>query len=150
MTYLVQKITKQRSGIQRLVLSFCAGALIALVGLGSVSSAAPVPGGGSPTSSGSSAVCEAIGSGADCNANPQGSADVNGIIETVINVLTTIVGVTAVIMIIVSGFKYVTSGGDSQKLTNAKNTIIYSLIGLLIVALAQVFVRYVLAQATKP
>jgi len=52
-------------------------------------------------------------------------------------------------MIIIGGFKYVTSGGDSTKISSAKSTIFYALIGLVVVALAQVIVRLVLTKATS-
>jgi hypothetical protein len=62
-----------------------------------------------------------------------------------INIFSVIVGVVAVIMIIVGGFRYITSGGASEKVTGAKNTILYAIIGLIIVALAQIIVRFVLS-----
>ena len=73
---------------------------------------------------------------------------VNNIIKLVINIFSIIVGVVAVIMIIVGGLKYITSGGDSNNVTSAKNTILYAIIGLIVVALAQVIVRFVLARGT--
>ena len=69
------------------------------------------------------------------------------IVQTVINVLSWIIGVIAVIMIIIGGLKYITSGGDSGNVSGAKNTILYAIIGLVIVALAQVIVRFVLDTA---
>ncbi len=75
---------------------------------------------------------------------------VNSLIKTVINLLSVAVGIVAVIMIIVGGFRYVTSAGDSTKVGSAKNTILYALIGLIIVALAQVIVHFVLAKTTGP
>lgn len=81
---------------------------------------------------------------------PDGGAatsKVNQIIKLVINIFSIIVGVVAVIMIIVGGLKYITSGGDSNNVTSAKNTILYAIIGLIIVALAQVIVRFVLGNA---
>lgn len=74
---------------------------------------------------------------------------VNDIIATVINILSVVVGVVAVIMIIFGGFRYVTSGGDSGNVSSAKNTILFAVVGLVIVALAQVVVRFVLARATN-
>ncbi len=74
---------------------------------------------------------------------------VNSIITTVVNVLSLIVGVVAVIMIIVGGLKYITSSGDSGNVTAAKNTIMYAIIGLVIVALAQIIVRFVLAKVSS-
>ena len=70
--------------------------------------------------------------------------DLTDIITTIVNIVSVVVGVVAVIMIIWGGAKYITSGGESGKITSAKNTIIYALIGLVIVALAQVIVHFVL------
>lgn len=76
--------------------------------------------------------------------SPEESVD--NIIETVINVFSFVVGVISVIMIIVGGLKYITSGGDSGNVSGAKNTILYAIIGLVVVALSQVIVRFVLGQ----
>lgn len=76
------------------------------------------------------------------------STRVNNIIKTVINVFSLIVGIVAVIMIIIGGLKYITSGGDSGNVTGAKNTILYAIIGLIVVALSQIIVRFVLEKAT--
>jgi hypothetical protein len=59
-----------------------------------------------------------------------------------------VVGVVAVIMIIIAGFKYITSGGDSGNVTSAKNTILYAIIGLVVVALSQFIVKFVLGRIT--
>ncbi len=80
-----------------------------------------------------------------CQADQSG--DVNNLISDIVNILSVIVGIVAVIMIIVGGFKYITSGGDSNKVSSAKNTILYAIIGLIIVALAQFIVRFVLSKA---
>lgn len=47
-------------------------------------------------------------------------------------------------MIIVGGFRYVISGGDSNGVSGAKNTIMYAIIGLVIVLFAQIIVKFVL------
>ena len=73
----------------------------------------------------------------------------NDVLARIVNIISVIVGVVAVIMIIVGGFRYVTSGGTSEKVTSAKNTILYGIIGLIIVALAQVIVRFVLRETTS-
>lgn len=75
--------------------------------------------------------------------------NVNDLIADVVNIFSLIVGVVAVIMIIVGGFKYITSGGESSNVTGAKNTILYAIIGLVIVALAQFIVRFVLQRVTE-
>ena len=85
-------------------------------------------------------------SGNDCSIS--GKSDLNGIITTAINVFSIIVGVVAVIMIIVGGFRYIASGGKAESVSGAKNTILYAIIGLIIVALAQIIVRFVLNKTT--
>ena len=75
-----------------------------------------------------------------------GDTDINKVIQQVINILSIIVGVIAVIMIIIGGLRYITSGGDSNNISGAKNTIIYAVIGLVVVAMAQVIVRFVLSK----
>lgn len=72
---------------------------------------------------------------------------VNGLITLVINIFSLVVGVVAVIMIIIGGLKYITSSGDSNNITSAKNTILYAIIGLVVVALAQFVVKFVLSKA---
>ena len=92
--------------------------------------------------------------GANLNADgtcDQGSIDeattsVNDIMTDDINIFSLVVGVVSVIMIIIGGLKYITSAGDSGNVSGAKNTILYAIIGLVIVALAQIIVRFVLAK----
>jgi uncharacterized membrane protein YuzA (DUF378 family) len=66
-----------------------------------------------------------------------------------VNIFSLIVGIVAVIMIIVGGLKYITSGGDSNNVSSAKSTIIYAIIGLVVVALAQFIVQFVLNKVTS-
>lgn len=78
-----------------------------------------------------------------CATDSSAGTTLGSIINTVINVFSIVVGAVSVIMIIVGGFRYITSGGNDQSVAGAKNTIIYALIGLVIVVLAQVIVHYV-------
>ncbi len=77
-----------------------------------------------------------------------GGSTINLVLKNVLNVLTVIIGLIAVIMIIVGGTKYITSGGDSGKAGSARSTIISAVVGLVIVALAQIIVQFVLKNAT--
>lgn len=91
-------------------------------------------------------VCRGVGAatGTDsCEVRP-GSVTVDSVIQTVINILSAVVGVASVIMIIIGGFKYVTSGGDASSISSAKQTITYALVGVVVAALAQAFVVFVL------
>ncbi len=94
-------------------------------------------------------VCKGVElTGGSCDPTP-GQPTVNSIIKDVVNILSFVVGVVAVIMVIVGGLKYITSSGDSNSVNSAKNTILYAVIGLVIVALAQIIVRFVLTRIKK-
>jgi cytochrome bd-type quinol oxidase subunit 2 len=89
-----------------------------------------------------------VNGAASCGQTATGSQKIDGFITDIVNIFSVIVGVVAVIMIIVGGFRYITSGGDSNNISSAKNTIIYAIIGLVIVALAQFIVQFVLNKVT--
>lgn len=109
--------------------------------------ATPAP--GPVAGSNYAAVCEGVGlTGGDCSKDAEPA--INGIVKAVINVFSAIVGVAAVIMILIGGFKYITSSGDSNSINGAKNTILYALVGLVVVALAQIIVQFTLRRATAP
>jgi hypothetical protein len=74
----------------------------------------------------------------------QNESTFNKYATLIVNLLSVLVGFVAVVMIILGGFRYITSGGNSENVTKAKNTILYGIIGLVIVALAQVIVQFVL------
>lgn len=79
--------------------------------------------------------------------NETGTAN---LVKNIINILLTVASVIAVTMIIVGGIRYSTSNGDSASLTAAKNTILYSLIGLIIAVFAYPIVQYAYDKATTP
>ena len=85
-----------------------------------------------------------------CASNPddpicQSSGDEAGsIVKKVVNILLFITGALAIIMIIWSGIQYTTSSGDSGKVSKAKNTLLYSVIGLIIAFLSFAIVNWVL------
>ena len=101
-----------------------------------------------------SSIGNAIGEGANAAANAgknlcsdaagTTSADVGAIASQIVNIFSIVVGAISVIMIIYGGFRYITSGGDSGRVGNAKNTLIYAVIGLIIVVLAQLIVHFVI------
>jgi hypothetical protein len=95
-------------------------------------------------------VCAGIAtaSGTGCNGS---NTTLNNVVANGVNILSVVIGITAVVMIMVAGFKYVTAGGDSSQLGSAKNTLIYAIIGLVIVGLSQSIVHFVLhATTTAP
>lgn len=106
-----------------------------------------------PALAASTDICTGIGVISDASGSGSGCADNSGsldtVVHTVINLFSAIVGLAAVIMIIIGGLKYITSGGDASKLTSAKNTILYALIGLVVAAVAQMLVHFVFTVAAS-
>jgi hypothetical protein len=87
-------------------------------------------------------------SSANCSSS-DATTKINNLVHTVVNLLSAVVGIVAVIMIIVGGLRYITSGGNDTSVTGAKNTILYAIIGLIVVALAQIIVRFTLNKVTN-
>lgn len=79
---------------------------------------------------------------------PTNLADGDGsLVARIINIMLYAIGVISVVMLIFGGFRYVVSGGDSGKVTAAKNTILYAIVGLLIAIFAYAIVTFVVGAA---
>ena len=76
------------------------------------------------------------------------ATDLMAVIKAIVNALLALVGIVAIIYIVIGGVRYLTSQGDESALESAKNTIIYALIGLVIIFISAVVINLVLAQAT--
>ena len=61
----------------------------------------------------------------------------------ILQVVFGILGGVAVIMIVFGGFMYTTSAGDTGKVKNAKNTIMYAIVGLVVAVFATAIVSFV-------
>jgi hypothetical protein len=87
-----------------------------------------------------------------CDADPnsvvcqQSGKQATDYIKIIINTLLFILGAVAVVMIIVGGIRYTTSGGDEKNVVAAKNTILYSVIGLVVASLAFAIVNFVIGR----
>lgn len=81
---------------------------------------------------------------ARCDGCPADLFGDQGVFRQITNTILYIVGIIAVIMLIWGGIRYVVSGGDSKKVTDAKNTILYAIIGLVISFLAFAIVNFVI------
>jgi hypothetical protein len=68
----------------------------------------------------------------------------SGILTKVVRIVSIIVGAAAVIVIVIGGLRMVVSGGESSAVAKARQSIIYALVGLLVAALAQIIVAFVL------
>jgi ABC-type Fe3+ transport system permease subunit len=72
-----------------------------------------------------------------------------GIFTQVTTLMLYVIGIVSVVMLIWGGLRYVVSGGDSKKVTDAKNTILYAIIGLIIAILAYAVIRFVINVVTE-
>ncbi len=96
--------------------------------------------------------CGVGGTGGSAYCQQSGSNPIvgpNGLITKVINIISYIAGIAAVIMVIISGIMFVNSHGDSNSVKTARNTLMYAIIGLIIVVIAQTLVRFVLSRVVK-
>lgn len=81
---------------------------------------------------------------ARCDQCPRDLFGNTGVFKQITNTILYIVGIIAVVMLIIGGIKYLLSGGDSKKVTDAKNTVLYAIIGLVIAFLAYAIVNFVI------
>lgn len=94
--------------------------------------------------------CSTASGASSCQAQSAGDGTVDPVsvvLTKVTNILAIILGVMAVIFILVGGFNYITANGDSSSIANAKKTIIYALVGLLVAFLARPIINFVLSKA---
>lgn len=89
--------------------------------------------------------CQAGPSSALCTRS-QALFGPNSLWTKIINTLIFVIGAIAVVMIVIGGFRYTISGGDSSAVNGAKNTILYAVIGLIIALLSYGIVNFVLAR----
>lgn len=91
-----------------------------------------------------SEICAKAPDNPACTASNEDPITGNGIIITIANVIAWAAGAIAVVMIIFAGFRFVKSGGDPAKVTVARETIIYALIGLVVIVTARLIVGFVI------
>jgi hypothetical protein len=71
------------------------------------------------------------------------SDSVSAMVKVIIGILSFAIGIVATIMIIIGGIRYVTSNGDASQVKSAKDTILYSVIGLIVALMAYAIVNFV-------
>ena len=81
--------------------------------------------------------------------NDGNSTDLPSFITNIVNILLFLAGAVAVIVIIIGGIRYVMSSGDAGQVQSAKNTILYAVIGLIVVIMAYAIVNFVVTNVAK-
>ncbi len=80
---------------------------------------------------------------ADCLFGTEDGCSGDGIFKTITNVMLFVIGAVSVIMLIIGGIRYTVSNGDSTAVQNAKNTIMYAIIGIIVALIAFAVVNFV-------
>jgi type IV secretory pathway VirB2 component (pilin) len=76
------------------------------------------------------------------------SGGTDSVLFKITQLVSVIAGAVAVIIIIIGGISMMTSGGDSQKFANGRNTLIFAAVGLIIIVLAQAIITLVINRVT--
>lgn len=89
-------------------------------------------------------------SGNDCSGlgiNCTGNEDTSSLIQTIgtiVEALLALVGIVAAIYLVLGGVRYILSEGDENKAEKAKNTILYAIIGIIVIGLSALIVNYII------
>jgi hypothetical protein len=137
--------------IKRCLLIAATSLMIAVPTVGVVTTATAAACKGTSTGIAEGVDASLAGSNADAttcaNDNSVNDQGIKNLAKKVTNTFSIIVGAASVIMIIYGGFRYITSGGESSRVGAAKNSLLYAIVGLVIVALAQLIIHFVLSQS---
>ncbi len=87
-------------------------------------------------------VCTARG-GVD-QAGGSGGPPLRTFIQNIISTLLFIIGIIGVIVIVIAGIQYATSGGNAEQASKAKNSIIYAVVGIIVAVMAYAIVGFVI------
>lgn len=74
----------------------------------------------------------------------------DGVFTRITSIALYVIGAISVIMLVWGGLRYILSGGDSKKITDAKNTILYAIVGLIIAFLSYAIIGFVLNAIGAP
>mgnify|MGYP000956283259 CR=1 FL=1 len=93
-----------------------------------------------------------VSAGASCSQANGTSSNLfgeGGIFQTIANTLIFLIGAVSVIFLIIGGLRYVISQGDKSGVEQAKNTILYSVIGIVVAVVSFAIVSFLLSALAK-
>ena len=108
-----------------------------------------IAGGGGGGGGGNKAAGAAKSGFDEVNKTVGASDDLHGSVGVILNIVYSIIGIVAVVMVVIGGVSYATSQGDPGRLKKAKDTILYGIIGLVIVLMAFAITNFVLDALSK-
>lgn len=90
-------------------------------------------------------ICSGIGV-ASGSCSTKKNTTIENALKGIINLLSLIAGFAGLVMIILSGLRFVTAQGESSSVTAARSALIWALVGLVVALLAQVIVHFVIGK----
>lgn len=84
-------------------------------------------------------VCADVGKQTTAKTNPA-----IGALRMLLDLLAVIAGIAATVMLIISGFRFVTSNGDANGVQAARNSLMYVVVGIIVVVFSQIIVAFVI------
>ena len=78
-----------------------------------------------------------------------GGGNLNTSVTSILSAIIAALGLVAVVVMIIGGYNYMTSAGDTNKVEKGKKTILYGAIGLIVCALSFVIVNFVIGTILK-
>ena len=76
--------------------------------------------------------------------NSSGYGELSAFIMSVLNLAVALSSLFAVISLVTSGFKFMLSQGDEDKIKDAQRSLIFSILGLILVFLSPTIIQFVL------
>ena len=76
-------------------------------------------------------------------ADLNGCVDPNNLVQGLIQWVIAIAGIVAVCFVVLGAYTYITAGGEVNKIQTAKRVILYALIGMAIVGLAEIITAFI-------
>jgi len=70
--------------------------------------------------------------------------ETGAIVQRVLTIAFSLIGGVSLVFVIIGGFRYMMSGGNEESVTQARKTVLYALVGLIVVMLAVAIVNIVL------
>ena len=75
--------------------------------------------------------------------NPTNYDNLEGFVLSLINLAISFSVIIAIVALIMAGFKYILAMGDEEKVENATKSLLFALVGLIIVFVAPLVVKYI-------
>jgi hypothetical protein len=89
---------------------------------------------------GGSAICQ------DKGKNKDPLTGTNGVLVKITNIVAIVAGIAAVVIIVLAGIRFITAGGSSEDIAGARRTIVYAVIGLIIIVLGRTLIVFVIGK----